>query len=152
MHLTVFEVTNGLTADRLRPVIEALSPHLAELAALPATPIILDTPSINMDISGIAISFLPRDDTILRLRAGIWDVVTQAGVRMNMRYVLPSAHVTVGRLVERGRRLGMGRPEWVALVEDINEELRAWTGEWRIERLLVRAGTSWYGGGVTLNA
>ncbi|PSR72008.1 hypothetical protein PHLCEN_2v12112 [Hermanssonia centrifuga] len=128
-----------------------MKPSIHALSTLPADPIILDTPAINFDVSGIALSFLPRDDAYLNLRAEMWDnVVQEAGFKVNMRYAFPSAHITVGRFIDGG--LGMSRGSWVELLEKLRGEVAQWEGEWRLDGLELRAGKSWYGGGITVNS
>ncbi|KAF7798307.1 hypothetical protein EIP86_009528 [Pleurotus ostreatoroseus] len=173
-HMTVFEIASGLTAPALRPVIDALRPHAAALtspylacapssASAAKTAPALDTPTLNVDLSGIALSFLPaasnagegtRAPSILDLRAAMWDTAARAGVLAAPRYALPSAHVTVGRFVSHkgGEGPGMERKAWVRLLDEINGELEGWKGVWRVEKMVLRGEVSWYGGGVDVTA
>ena len=148
--MTVLEVTNGLTSDQLLPIISSLTPCSTSLTAPPLPLITLDTPMLNYDISGIALSFLPSSNELIELRARAWDVIAHAGVIAKMRYALPSAHITVGRFVKRGSGLGVERAEWVRLLDVINDVLRGWEGKWELNSLALRAGVQWYGGGYSI--
>ena len=149
----MFEVTNSLSRPELDDVLVKLIPHLPKLSTIPSelSPIVLDAPQLNLELSGIALSFLPRDRNLLTFRARLWDTIARAGVMPRLRYALPSAHVTIGRFVEKGRGLGLERSEWVKLLQEINKDLEQYHGEWKIEKVLVREGALWYGGGKTLS-
>ena len=46
-----------------------------------------------------------------------------------------------------GLEQNLDREAWVRTIEGINKELGEWKGEWTVERLVLRKGVSWYGGG-----
>ncbi|AEO64510.1 uncharacterized protein THITE_2110706 [Thermothielavioides terrestris NRRL 8126] len=79
------------------------------------------------------------------------------------RYVVPSAHITLGRyLTQKDHETAELRERWIRTIEDINKwlENEVWDvkdgefiGEWLVgqERGLdARCGTLWYGGGRTI--
>ena len=110
----------------------ALAKALTERAL--RTPLVFDSPSVNLDVSGVALSFLPcpqaedGENDILALRARLFSTLASHGVSPHMRYALPSAHITVARFVD-GLEEGMDKEEWVRVVEGVNEELGRW-GVW----------------------
>lgn len=146
-------------------------------------------PMIVYDLAGVALSFVPAageplvssdravypfggdgklDDgySYHHLRRDVWDMVrTDAGVEVGSRYVVPSAHITLGRyLTQEDHATPDARERWVQNIDEINAWLAAevWTnqdertgfvGEWLVgqERGLdLRAGRLWYGAGRTI--
>lgn len=144
---------------------------------------------LSYDLSAVAVSFLPAAgekassptqpapdqlaDKIIavegdgytyhHLRRDVFDMLQKTGVEVDSRYVLPSAHITLGRyLTERDHDTPEKRAAWVRTIEEINKwlETEVWDanrgpyiGEWVVgqERGLdARSGTLWYGGGRSL--
>jgi hypothetical protein len=140
-------------------------------------------PLIGYDASALALSFVPaageglhsgrtRDDdnyTYHHLRRDIFGLVRDAGVPVDSRYVVPSAHLTIGRFIttkDSVDKAGVPDPtKMKALVEKI-EEINGWLerefwperddghiregGEFNVGEetgLHCRMGTLWYGGG-----
>lgn len=94
------------------------------------------------------------------LRRDIFDISGFSGVSIASRYVVPSAHITLGRYLDQDDHLTPGmRSKWVKTIDDINKwlETQVWDkrdaefiGEWIVgqERgLEARSGPLWYGGG-----
>jgi hypothetical protein len=99
------------------------------------------------------------------LRRDIFDITGFAGVNIISRYVVPSAHITLGRYLDQeDHKTPEMRSRWVQTIDDINKWLEAevwdqgdaeFLGEWIVgqERgLEVRSGPLWYGGGRTVMA
>jgi hypothetical protein len=95
------------------------------------------------------------------------DVFTMASesVPVGSRYVVPSAHITLGRyLTQADHETPEQRERWIRAIEQVNKWLEdeVWEvkddefiGEWVVgqERgLEARCGTLWYGGGRTILA
>lgn len=167
MHMTTLEIAHSRTAEEidglvsaLRPVIPAITGYtLAHRAGL-------EKPMLAYDLAGVALSFLPADGrstdayTYHHLRRDVYDLARSAGVEVGSRYVVPSAHITLGRfLTQEDHATAEQRQAWVQAMEGINDwlEVAVWgrsdgpdTGEWLVgqERGLdARAGALWYGGG-----
>ena len=143
-------------------------------------------PFLSYDLSAFALSFLPaageevvspapvrpgpddrasRDDgyTYHHLRRDVFDMARAGGVDIESRYVVPSAHITLGRYLSHEDH---GTPEarraWVDKINQINAwlENEVWNnhgcgfiGEWIVgqERGLdARCGPLWYGMGRTI--
>jgi hypothetical protein len=98
---------------------------------------------------------------------------SEAGVKIESRYVVPSAHLTIGRFIsQRDHDSAAKRSAWISEIEDINAwlEKEYWPkgqdgeekggeegikegGEWIVAQekgLDLRMGTLWYGGGETV--
>ncbi|KAJ5366602.1 hypothetical protein N7541_000543 [Penicillium brevicompactum] len=140
-------------------------------------------PIISYDTSAIALSFVPasgegdntaysgKDDsyTYHHLRRDLYDKVTMKGVPIAARYTVPSAHITIARVVRpdttKFRNLDPTAvsddvaAQLVAKIEDLNCELRSnvWRrlgdpsqGQWVVgheKGLELIWGTTWYGKG-----
>ena len=96
--------------------------------------------------------------TYHHLRRDLWTISKEeAGLEIASRYIVPSAHITLGRyLGETDHDTPQKRAAWVKAIDEINAWLEAevWStnggGEWFVgqERGLdVRVGQLWYGGG-----
>lgn len=102
--------------------------------------------------------------TYHHLRRDAFDAAS-AVVAINSRYVVPSAHITLGRFITQDdHKTPEVRERWIQTIENINKwlENEVWEvqdgpfiGEWIVgqERgLEARCGTVWYGGGRTILA
>lgn len=100
--------------------------------------------------------------TYHHLRRDVFNMASQTAV-IDSRYVVPSAHITLGRyLTQKDHDTPELRERWIRTIEDINKwlENEVWEvkegefiGEWIVgqERGLdARCGTLWYGGGRTI--
>jgi hypothetical protein len=98
--------------------------------------------------------------TYHHLRRDVFDLIQKAGTDVRSRYVVPSAHITLGRfLTQEDHATPEMRERWVHAIDEINTwlETEVWNnvdgvfcGEWLVgqERGLdAHAGALWYGGG-----
>ncbi|KAK0707595.1 RNA ligase/cyclic nucleotide phosphodiesterase [Lasiosphaeris hirsuta] len=101
--------------------------------------------------------------TYHHLRRDVFELVQATGVEVDSRYVVPSAHITLGRyLTQADHETAEARERWIRAIDDVNGwlEKEVWDvpdgefiGEWIVgqERGLdARNGTLWYGGGRTI--
>lgn len=172
LHMTVLEIASGGSAAQIDAVVRAMTPVLAALEGVLAMKArggrvgVLGQPRVMVDVGGLALSFVPRVVDVVSLGVGegevevysyqhlrrdVYDLVAPV-VDVVARYVVPSAHVTIGRFVEGLE--GEEVKRLVEVVEEVNGELEGEGVEWTVgeERgLEVRAGTCWYGfGGRTI--
>lgn len=125
----------------------------------PATPLSTDAEANKAGAAGNH----QIDDgyTYHHLRRDIFDLATTTGVTIASRYVIPSAHITLGRyLTEEDHATPEMRRKWVEKIDEINRWLQeeVWdkphgefVGEWIVGQekgLDARHGTLWYGAGV----
>lgn len=103
--------------------------------------------------------------TYHHLRRDVFTMTQGTGVDIVSRYIVPSAHITLGRyLTQRDHETLEMRERWVQTIDNINKwlESEVWdvadgefVGEWIVgqERgLEARSGPLWYGGGRTIMA
>lgn len=192
MHLTVLEIAHSKTPAEIAAAVAPLRPHVRSMVDFTlAHRARLVKPAVSYDAGGVALSFLPAAGeavvspapspagvreglegeivggdgyTYHHLRRDVEGVLEGAGVGVEARYQVPSAHITLARYlgtedhgtVEQRRR-------WVGKVEEVNAwlEKEVWgvrgefIGEWIVgqERGLdLRCGTVWYGGGRSIMA
>lgn len=101
--------------------------------------------------------------TYHHLRRDVFKTARATGVAIGSRYVVPSAHITLGRyLTQKDHATPELRERWIQAIDDVNKwlETEVWEvrdgrfiGEWIVgqERGLdARCGTLWYGGGRTI--
>lgn len=94
------------------------------------------------------------------LRRDVFDLARTAGVDIASRYVVPSAHITLGRhITQEDHATPEARRRWVEAIDGINRWLEAevwdredaeFVGEWVVGQekgLEVRHGSLWYGAG-----
>ncbi|KAK0702626.1 RNA ligase/cyclic nucleotide phosphodiesterase [Apiosordaria backusii] len=97
------------------------------------------------------------------LRRDVFDEAHATGVPIGSRYVVPSAHITLGRyLTQADHETPEQREQWIQAIDNLNSwlESEVWDveggefiGEWIVgqERgLEARNGALWYGGGRTI--
>lgn len=101
--------------------------------------------------------------TYHHLRRDVFDLAKKTGVDIASRYVVPSAHITLGRyLTQEDHATPALRETWIRKIEEVNAwlEREVWdmasgefVGEWIVGQekgLDARCGSLWYGGGRTL--
>ncbi|OTA39761.1 hypothetical protein BTJ68_00268 [Hortaea werneckii EXF-2000] len=179
LHMTALEITHSLTAQEIEALVNQMRPGVPDI-----TDYTLDhrarlvKPMLSFDAQALALSFLPaagepgrnvEEDayTYHHLRRDLHTKAEATGVKVASRYVIPSAHLTIGRFItKRDFEDGEGKvshssiEKLIAKIEEINEWLRqeywpqpgntATSGEWVVGQekgLEYRKGTLWYGGG-----
>lgn len=191
MHLTTLEVAHSRTPAEISAIVNQMRPTLPELTSYTFRHRArLVKPMLSYDLAAVAVSFLPAageqplrhhqsasssspptssveytDDryTYHHLRRDVFDLALSTGVDIASRYVVPSAHITLGRyLTQEDHATAEMRERWVEAIDEINAwlEREVWDradveflGEWVVgeERGLdSRDGTLWYGGGRTI--
>jgi len=187
MHMTALEVTHSRTPTEIDALVTVMRGHLAGITSYThAHRARLVKPMLSYDLAAIAVSFLPaagekvlsprpvppepddrgtRNDeyTYHHLRRDLFDLARASGVRIDSRYVVPSAHITLGRyLGQDDHATPEARASWIEKIDKINDWLKRevwgridgdYTGEWIVgqERGLdARSGPLWYGGGRTI--
>jgi hypothetical protein len=187
MHMTTLEVAFSRTPPEIATLIDKVRPRVAELANFTyAHRARLVKPMISYDLSAFALSFVPASgETVIfpntaplhdgekvhdgdsytyhHLRKDVYDLAQSMDLPIDSRYVVPSAHITLGRhLTQDDHRTPVLRQKWIDTIERINRRLQSelwdrpegkYPGEWIVgqERGLdVRAGVLWYGGGRTI--
>lgn len=145
--MTALEVTHSVTGSEISALVAQLQPLIPAMADLPYThrPRLIK-PFVSYDSSALALSFLPAagenlspehpsrsgrqagDDnyTYHHLRRELFAIANSAGVTIESRYVVPSAHITIGRfLVQRDHDSREKMERWVGEIEAVNEWLEA---------------------------
>ncbi|KAI0009925.1 60S ribosomal protein L44 [Xylariaceae sp. FL0662B] len=187
MHITTLELAFSRTAEEVDSIRETLRPAIPSIASYTYRHRArLVKPMISYDLSAFALSFLPAAGepalspaptapdnvevlkqgdgyTYHHLRRDMWEQAKAAGVGIDSRYIVPSAHITLGRyLTQEDHATPEQRQKWVDAIDEINAWLEAsvWgnpesrlIGEWIVGQekgLDIRLGTLWYGGGRTV--
>ncbi|QDS71816.1 hypothetical protein FKW77_009661 [Venturia effusa] len=183
LHMTVLEITHSKTSSEiasLKPSLSPIIPSIVNITAQnPEKRARLVKPLIGYDASALALSFVPaatgnEEDgySYHHLRRDVYALASEK-VKIESRYVVPSAHLTIGRFLDssdfapEGEGDGIDVSRMAKLVEVI-EDINAWLmqeywpkedgsikegGEWRVgegKGLDCRAGTLWYGGGESI--
>ncbi|XXH03930.1 40s ribosomal protein L44e [Hypoxylon texense] len=189
MHITTLELAFSRTAEEIDALKETLRPAIPAIAShsyLHRSRLV--KPMVSYDLSAFALSFLPAAGepplsppptapdnarvlaqgdpyTYHHLRRDVWGLARDAGVEVSSRYIVPSAHITLGRyLTNEDHATPAQRQRWVEAIDEINAwlEKEVWNnaesrlvGEWVVGQekgFDVRLGTLWYGGGRTVQA
>ncbi|KAI0434332.1 RNA ligase/cyclic nucleotide phosphodiesterase [Xylaria sp. FL1042] len=187
MHITTLELAFCRTAQEIEEIKETLKPGIPAIASYTYRHRArLVKPMISYDLSAFAVSFLPaagesevspapippdNADVLEQgdsysyhhLRRDMWDQAKVAGITIDSRYIVPSAHITLGRyLTHKDHATPVQRKKWVDAIDKINEwlEREVWgksdsevVGEWIVGQekgIDVRVGNLWYGGGRTV--
>ncbi|KIW77463.1 hypothetical protein Z517_09909 [Fonsecaea pedrosoi CBS 271.37] len=190
LHMTVMEVAHSKTESEITDLMNTLKDHCKSIADHTSSHRArLVKPLLSYDSAALALSFVPAagespsngrtadDDryTYHHLRRDTYSTITDSGIQVGSRYVVPSAHLTIARFnspnVFGGDPLDESvtldikkRKRWIGELEMINKWLEAeyWPqeghlimpgGEWVVgeeKGLDFRNGTLWYGGGATI--
>ncbi|KAF2973486.1 hypothetical protein GQX73_g208 [Xylaria multiplex] len=189
VHATTLELAFCRTADEIEDIKETIKPAIPTIASYTyqhRTRLV--KPIISYDLAAFAVSFLPAagepivspapvapdNAAVLKqgdsysyhhLRKDMWHQAKAAGIPVESRYIVPSAHITLGRyLTQKDHATPEQRKKWVDAIDEINEwlEREIWgksdsefIGEWVVGQekgIDVRVGNLWYGGGRTILA
>ncbi|KAK5628648.1 hypothetical protein RRF57_004365 [Xylaria bambusicola] len=187
VHITTLELAFCRTPQEIEDIKETLRPIIPVVANYTYQHRArLVKPMISYDLSAFAVSFLPAagepevspaplppDNAVVldkgdsysyhHLRRDMWSQAKAAGITIDSRYIVPSAHITLGRyLSHKDHATPEQRKKWVEVIDKINEwlEKEVWgksdsdvIGEWVVGQekgLDVRVGNLWYGGGRTV--
>ena len=193
LHMTAMEVTHSLTVTEIDHFVGILLPSSQPIAHFPASHRArLIKPMLSYDSAALALSFVPANGESLthsgianedrytyhHLRRDLHTAISNAGVKVGSRYVVPSAHLTIARFnspnvfggdpMDASATLDVDKREhWIHEIDMINHWLEneywptednKWSikagGEWIVgeeKGLDFRKGTLWYGGGETVH-
>lgn len=176
LHMTALEINNSEPIEKVLKNMELIKPHVDQLLNPAGETPILMRPLVCFDASALALTFVPIDHPVdhkkeetdvtatpkeiqtgyTHYRAQLYETVTKvAGIDVDSRYQVPSAHITIARFVKEIP------PEAIDAILNQVKELNAWLDEsysdpnkfsWKIreERANVcRYGRLWYGGGTS---
>ena len=172
LHITVQEVVTSTTRMAVESLIQSIGVyHLEHMVHYPADKgVRLGKPFLSFDKAGLAVSFLSieggrdRSYTYHHLRRDLWGMLRRRGIEASSRYLVPSAHLTVGRFIGV-EPVGIGSvakemKKWIKVIDEINDWLEKYgeqymhgdDGEgqsfWEIDTPLdLRKGLTWYGEG-----
>ena len=180
VHITTLELAFCRTPQEIEEVKEMIRPIIPSVANYTYQHRArLVKPMVSYDLSAFAVSFLPAagepevspapippdNVSVLEkgdnysyhhLRRDMWNQAKAAGVIIDSRYIVPSAHITLGRyLSHKDHGTPEQRKKWVDTIDNINEWLEGevWgktdsevIGEWVVGQekgLDVRVGNLW---------
>ncbi|RMZ88424.1 hypothetical protein DV736_g4338, partial [Chaetothyriales sp. CBS 134916] len=191
LHMTALEVTHSKTEAEIENLVSILESSYKSIAdrKLDQHGPRLIKPMLSYDSAALALSFVPAagelppadrsagEDkyTYHHLRRDLYTQITNTGIQVDSRYVVPSAHLTIARFntpnpfgddpLDTSINIDIHtRRHWLNELEMINKWLEAefWPeghdkimpgGEWLVgeeKGLDFRKGTLWYGGGETI--
>lgn len=167
--MTALEVTHSLTAAEMEALVSSMQPIFKTMADYTKTHRArLVKPVVSFDAQALALSYLPaagepgrseEEDrySYHHLRRDLYSQAQAGGVKVGSRYVVPSAHLTIGRFI---KEQDFDMKKLVHVVDEINAWLEdefwpkengiAAGGEWVVgeeKGLEFRKGRLWYGGG-----
>jgi vesicle-fusing ATPase len=180
LHITALEMTHSKKAEEIQQLVDTMREQIPSIANYTHDHRVrLVKPMIGFDASALALSFVPaagegltpgrtaQDDsyTYHHLRRDLFSLCQDTGASVDSRYVVPSAHLTVGRFIQGKdfENAGAFDPRKMqAFVEKI-EEINVWLqkefwpefnneqipdgGDWVLgeeQGLVCRMGTLWY--------
>ncbi|KAJ5805997.1 Ribosomal protein L44e [Penicillium pulvis] len=176
LHITTCELMNAKTRTEVDDMIAIFQQKLPleEIVnyTLTHSPRLV-RPIVSYDATAVALSFVPAAETdkdlytYHHLRRDLWDFVSESGCQLGARYIVPSAHVTIGRYAmppgaDQSKELDdlcVRVAGLIEKIEDINQELMSgyWKrfgspsrGVWVVgqeQGMQLNQGRSWYGNG-----
>lgn len=177
LHLSVLEIIHSAPVESVLTNLDLLRPYINELLNPIDNAPVLMRPLVCFDSSALALTFVPIDHAIQKLphskfgidatekearysythyRASLYETVTNvAGVNVESRYQVPSAHVTIARFIKELSPDAID--SLLSEIEKLNQWLDAEYSDpskfaWRLgqERATeCRYGRIWYGGGAS---
>ena len=113
LHMTAMEVTHSLPEQEIDSLVEKLLPEVRAIADYTFDHRArLVKPMVSYDAQALALSLLPAtgegsrsldedEYTYHHLRRDLFANIQTAGVKVASRYVIPSAHLTIGRFITK---------------------------------------------------
>jgi len=165
LHMTALEITHSLTAPEIDQLVEQSRSGIAAITDYTYSHRArIVKPSLSYDAQAFALSFLPAagepcavdpsrkpeddDFTYHHLRRDLYALTSATGVKVASRYVVPSAHLTVGRFIKtcdtetaEGKVDQARMKEIVQAVDEINDWLKA--EFWPVDGQEIKAGGEW---------
>ena len=165
LHMTALEITHSLTAPEIDDLVEQSRSGIAAITDYTYSHRArIVKPSLSYDAQAFALSFLPAagepstvdpsrkpeddDFTYHHLRRDLYALTSATGVKVASRYVVPSAHLTVGRFIKTcdtetpdGKVDQARMKEIVQAVDEINDWLK--TEFWPVDGQGIKAGGEW---------
>jgi vesicle-fusing ATPase len=144
LHITALEITHSKKAEEIHKLVDTMQDQIPSIVDYTYDHRArLIKPMIGFDASALALSFVPaageqlvsgktvQNDkfTYHHLRRDLFNICTETGVTVDSRYVVPSAHVTVGRFIyskdfeSEGKFDAQKMQALVTKIEEINERL-----------------------------
>jgi vesicle-fusing ATPase len=144
LHITALEITHSKRAEEIQQLVAKMQDQIPSIVDYTYDHRArLIKPMIGFDASALALSFVPaageqlmsgktvQDDkfTYHHLRRDLFSICQKTGVSVDSRYVVPSAHVTVGRFIHSkdfesdGKFDSQKMQALVAKIEEINGRL-----------------------------
>jgi hypothetical protein len=177
--MTALEITHSLTAEEIDALVDQMLPGVPEITDYTLQHRArLVKPLVSYDAQALALSFLPASDepgrsvddekyTYHHLRRDLYTKASATGVKVASRYVIPSAHLTIGRFITKSDfEMADGSVDHskveklIWTIDAINDWLQKeyWPksdgikdgGEWIVgeeKGLEYRKGALWYGSG-----
>ncbi|KZF20060.1 hypothetical protein L228DRAFT_233494 [Xylona heveae TC161] len=119
LHLTALEITHSRTSHEIQHLLATLESSIPAITDYTLTHRArLIKPRLSYDAAAVALSFVPAageartatDDkyTYHHLRRDLYALNAAAGVAIDSRYTVPSAHLTVARFVSHADLCGSG--------------------------------------------
>ncbi|KAK0848487.1 hypothetical protein LTS02_014053 [Friedmanniomyces endolithicus] len=184
LHMTALEVVHSLTNPEIDALVAQMLPSASEITDYTRQHRArLVKPMLSYDAQALALSFLPAAGepaghdaasndsyTYHHLRRDLHAKASATGVKVASRYVIPSAHLTIGRFITmsdfettEGKVDHAKVKRLIETIESVNSWLREqyWPqeegikegGEWLVgegKGSDFRKGALWYGGGETV--
>jgi hypothetical protein len=159
LHMTALELTHSVTAPEVIHLLAVLAPLAPAMTDLPFShrPRLIK-PLLSYDSAALALSFLPAageglptdptprqnsadpsapqsrpaandNYTYHHLRRDLFAMAHSAGINIESRYVVPSAHITIGRFLTQSDHDSPEKMErWVREIEAVNGwlEMEVW--------------------------
>jgi hypothetical protein len=129
LHLSVIELSHRHTVPQLRNVLDQIGSSriqdiLDQVSTLSTKPELV-SPTVSFDRMGIALNYLPSDGnpyTYHHLRSDMHAMALESGVKIDMCYTAPSAHITIGRFIDNQFfETAEARAKFVDLVKEFNK-------------------------------
>lgn len=161
LHMTALELSHSKPYELINTYVEILRPHLPEILSLQTrNRTVLVKPMVSFDAAGMAISFVPAEDceySCHHLRRDLHSMVVATGMEITSRYVLPSAHITIGRFITAKNHYptegGVSIEKWLERIAEINKWLENVQVRWTVGEeagMVCQSGKLWYGDGETV--
>jgi vesicle-fusing ATPase len=144
LHITALEMTHSKKAEEIQQLVDQMREKLPSITNYTFDHRArLVKPMIGFDASALALSFVPAAAESLtsgrtladakytyhHLRRDLYTLCQETGVTVDSRYVVPSAHLTIGRFIESKDfvdEAGKFDPEKMEIFVKKIEEVNAW--------------------------
>ena len=138
IHLTLLEICHSQPIEKVDRIADILKLNIRSFLS-EVERIKLDSPILSFDPRGVALNFIPSNDSLQTGREIMSERINNTGIQLDARYAAMSAHVTLMRYISP---ISIPIEKWIHILKNA-PQLRE--QNWIMDNIFISWGATWYG-------